>query len=165
MISITAAADESESGAEALTTIHLSPAIAKCFPTLVEMKEHTRGGAEQESLTVQVPTAKNEDVLVFLGAVAEWHTENDASFARVISKQASIEAWHAQRDISVVQFDRHFCDSALAQHGNFYGQLLRTADFLGAEWLLLLLARHLATAVEKCASESPERLRNLCDAV
>lgn len=116
---------------------------ADAFATLASLPQRQTVGAT-DSNSVSVPTASSVDVLIFAGCIAQWHAENDSLFDDMLARRISLDHWHAQRNESVRLFDAHFCEAAAAQPGGgFYGDLLRTADFLAADWLLLLLSADL----------------------
>jgi hypothetical protein len=142
-------------------TVEWPPSVYRCFDTLTEMLRETAPSATD---VLQIPTASDSDVLVFLGCIAEWHTQNDLLFESFLARKISVVCWHARRDAAVVAFDKHFCGAAMARGRGFFGDLLRSADYLGAEWLLCTLVLHVNHIVTSTMCDK-QQLESVCNAM
>ena len=131
--------DQSES------TVEWPENFSKAFGMLQNIIECIPDDHANQSMSIW--TAPTSDVLVFIGCLVEWHFENDTLFEEMLDETLTVAQWVATRKITVKQFDLHFCSAALAQQNGFLGDLLRTADYLGATWLVALLANEIKNAL------------------
>lgn len=125
-------------------TVEWPTHVVDAFGTLSALAHDQIIDRHDDRQAVLVATASTENVLVFLGAFIVWHQANDQDFAEA---HRDADQWYRERTECAVQFDRHWCATAVDMGGGFYGDLVRTVDFLDNEPLAAVLAFHVDHAV------------------
>jgi len=129
--------------------VHWSHRVWQHFVTLRNVVEQSAHLCNKARLSV--PTTAHDDTLLYLGALIEWHAENDcAMHASLLCRDATqaeqnAAHWLDRRTETTLQFDRCFFNSLIdARHG-LLGDLVRTVEFLDAPHIMSLIGRLLET--------------------
>jgi len=94
-----------------------------------------------------IPTTEQDDTLLYLGALVEWHEHNDKALSSSNSAlcrsahdaEQNAHQWLATRTETTRQFDMLFLHSLLDARPGLLGDLVRTVEFLDApHWMALL---------------------------
>lgn len=113
------------------------PAVCACFGTLRNLPRGVQEAA-------RVSTASNQDTLVWIGALVEWHLANDQAFEAAAHATAQDESthlrWPTNRPLVARRFDDQFVEAALSARAGLLGEMVCTVDFLDAPRVLQLLA-------------------------
>jgi hypothetical protein len=92
-----------------------------------------------------VTTTQEDDTLLYLGALVEWHEDNDQALHTSALCQSAVVAeqqapnWLAGRTETTCRFDTCFFDSLLEARGGLLGDLVRTVEYLDAPHVMALL--------------------------
>lgn len=143
-----------------LGTVEWPKNVTDAFKTLQNLQESLAQEVETESILV--PTASNDDVLVFAGVFVSWHNEHDHSFT---TAEDFPRQWFKNRPQCAVDFDYHWCEAAVGSGPGFLGDLLRTAEYLENEALLIVLAMFVETELNRSKKDNNETIDCFCKAL